>query len=386
MPHSSSQSGEPLTFSILTPSLNGLRFLPEAVASVQQQGYPRVQHIVMDGGSTDGTVEWLRNNGERLVWRSEPDRGQSDALNKALELANGEIIGWINTDDRFCHGAFEQVRQAFAENPHVDVVFGDYRLIDAHGRPFEDMFTQEWGFESLVLCGISGALVGQPATFWRRRLHEQIGNFDVDLHYCMDWDFWVRARKVSGAFAHVEDFLADFRVHGDAKTADDLRHMEEVMDMCDRHVQKLDSYRRAAAQKLLDERRARQEQQQAALDAVCAVLQQQLAELGPERRQLVLYAMGHNGRRLYRRLGTMLRGRHIELVLVDDSTQANPLMPEGVLRGEQVQFAPGRQFVVVTPWEDAGIVRRLQAAGLREGRDYMRWTAAAKARAVLAAV
>ncbi|QOJ13930.1 MAG: glycosyltransferase [Planctomycetia bacterium] len=364
----------PHTFSILTPSLNGLRFLPDAVASVAAQNDPTVQHIIMDGGSTDGTVDWLRGrNDARLVWRSEPDRGQSDALNKALALATGDIIGWINTDDRFLPGAFDAVRSTFERYPHVDVVYGDYRLIDSTGRAYQDMLTQEWGFESLVLCGISGALIGQPATFWRRRLNDAIGGFDVDLHYCMDWDFWVRARQV-GPFAQAESFLAEFRVHGSAKTADDLRHMEEVMDMCDRYVAKLPSYKRAAAQKLLDERRADQQRHRQALEDVVAAVRERIAE-SPAVGRLVVYALGHNGRRLYRRLGDIVRGRSIEVLLVDDSSTPNPLMPEGVMTSAEVTMQPGRQLVVVTPWEDGGIVGRLRGMGLREGHDFLRWSA-----------
>ncbi|MBK8914084.1 MAG: glycosyltransferase [Phycisphaerales bacterium] len=374
----------PLSFSILTPSLNGLRFLPDAVASVAAQNDPSVQHIIMDGGSTDGTVDWLRGrNDPRLVWRSEPDRGQSDALNKALAQATGDVIGWINTDDRFLPGAFDAVRSTFERFPHVNVVIGDYRLIDAGGRAYQDMLTQEWGVESLVLCGISGALVGQPATFFRRRLVESIGQFDVDLHYCMDWEFWIRARQV-GPFAHTESFLAEFRVHGSAKTADDLRHMDEVMDMCDRYVAVLPSYKRAAAQKLLDERRADQQRHRQALDAVVAALRERLSE-SPTIGRLVVYAMGHNGRRLYRRLGDIVRGRSIEVLLVDDSSTPNPLMPEGVMTSSEVTMQPGRQLVVVTPWQDAGIVGRLRGMGLNEGRDFIRWSAPTAAGALAGA-
>lgn len=367
---------KPLSFSILTPTLNGLRFLPDAVNSVRQQrNIGTVQHIIMDGGSTDGSIEWLRANAnENTVWRSEPDRGQSDALNKALSLATGDIIGWINADDRFLPEAFERAQVAFEQNPHVDVVYGDYRLVDVNGNPFEELRTREWGFESLVLCGISGALVGQPATFWRRRLNETIGNLDVNLHYCMDWDFWIRARQV-GPFAHVDGFLADFRVHGAAKTADDLTHMDEVMDMCDRYVAKLPSYRRAPVQKMLDERRAAQRRQQSALDDVLSAVRQRLDQAGTRRLRLVLYAMGNNGRRLYRKLGELIRGRNVEVLLLDDSVKPNALTPDGVMRSEQVTLKAGAQFVIVTPWEDAAIINKLEAAGLEQGTDYIRWSA-----------
>jgi glycosyltransferase involved in cell wall biosynthesis len=178
---------EPLV-SILTPSFNQARWLVDNVQSVARQTYPRIEHIVMDGGSTDGTVDLLAQAGERITWQSEPDRGQSHALNKALAASTGEIIGWINSDDAYYDvDAVAAVAQCFARHPDVDVVYGHAALVNADGRILQMLWAPPFRYGLLRLTNF----IVQPAAFIRR---SALGATLVDetFHYAMDYELWLR--------------------------------------------------------------------------------------------------------------------------------------------------------------------------------------------------
>ncbi len=207
--------------SIITPSFNQGTFIREAVLSVRQQGYPNCEQLVMDGGSHDGTVAALRelsqgNQMTRLHWVSEPDHGQAHALNKGFARANGDIIGWLNSDDRYRPGAFDSVAALFAQHPDLDVLYGDYAWMDADGRM--QRVRREIEFSPFILLYHRVLYIPTTATFFRRRILDEGNLLDESLHYAMDFEFFVRLSRRGYRFMHMRQLLADFRLHQASKT------------------------------------------------------------------------------------------------------------------------------------------------------------------------
>ena len=195
--------------SIITPSFNQGRFIEDTILSVKNQGYPNIEHIVVDAGSTDGTLKILRKYEKEynLKWVSEPDEGQSDAVNKGFEMAKGEIVGWINSDDvYFDTMTISYVVGKFGELKHADVIYGDIVVIDQSGsilkldRPFN------WDYKRLLRFNF----VDQPATFFRRGVILE-NRLDKNLHFSMDYEFWLRLGK-NYNFVKVNKILAGFRI------------------------------------------------------------------------------------------------------------------------------------------------------------------------------
>jgi GT2 family glycosyltransferase len=203
------------SFSIATPSLNQFQFLRVCVASVEAQGYPRVDQIVIDGGSTDGTWDFLARGLDVVsYWQSEPDRGQSHALNIALHHATGGWIGWQNADDFYLPGALWQVAQAIVDHPHSDVVVGDTILVDARGI----------ALGAIGVCPVPASrwLEGfwpyNQSVFFRRSLLEQAGPVDESLHLHMDTDLLARVAQLGPRVVYLEAPLGAHRKHAAAKT------------------------------------------------------------------------------------------------------------------------------------------------------------------------
>lgn len=199
--------------SIITPSLNTVATLGQTLESVRAQGMgAAVEHIVVDGGSTDGTVELLERSGVRYV--SDPDRGLSDAVNKGIGLASGEIIGWLNADDYYLPGALPRVRDAFAGAPLAPWLVGRCRIVDAEGAEIRRAVT---AYKNLLLRAYSFPLlltqnfVPAPSTFVRRWAYDAVGRFDERFDYSMDYDFWLRLGRL-GAPVRVHHTLAAFRM------------------------------------------------------------------------------------------------------------------------------------------------------------------------------
>lgn len=204
-------------FSVVTPAYNQGIFLSDTITGVMRQGFASYEHIVMDGGSTDGTLDLLRAN-PHIFWTSESDRGQTHALNKALRQARGEVIAWINSDDFYLPGTFEAVHDFFSAHPEEDVLTGDclwgwegsgrLRYVSGEERDFESLIRQ-W----------NGHVPGpQPCIFFRRRVLEQTGLGDESLHYGMDYDLWLRMALGGHVRRHVEAPLAFYRFHGHSKS------------------------------------------------------------------------------------------------------------------------------------------------------------------------
>src|SRR5437763_6421147 len=164
---------EPLTLSIVTPSFNTAQFLGDAIQSVLAQDWPRVNFVVMDGGSTDGSVELLRSFGDRVQWVSQIDGGQSDALNQGFARLGGEVLGWLNSDDTYAPGAFRAVMDYFEAHPDVALVYGDANFIDADNQLIGPCVHIE-PYSRRRLFYYSDIIV-QPAAFFRRSAFEAVG-------------------------------------------------------------------------------------------------------------------------------------------------------------------------------------------------------------------
>jgi glycosyltransferase involved in cell wall biosynthesis len=208
--------------SIITPSFNQGPFLEETIASVLAQTYEPVEYIVIDGGSTDDSVQIIEKYAHRLAyWVSEPDRGQSHAINKGLARSTGAVIGWLNSDDTLMPDAVARVVDAMQETPMV--VHGSVRLVDADSntiaRPKLAKRNQEFGVETIVGEG----LVNQPGSFWNRAIMERVSHLDENLNYIMDYELWVRMALAGAEFRRLGDPpLAAYRLTSDTKTVGSL--------------------------------------------------------------------------------------------------------------------------------------------------------------------
>jgi glycosyltransferase involved in cell wall biosynthesis len=212
--------------SVITPSYNQAPFLEQTIQSVLAQDYQPLELIVMDGASTDGSQDILRRYQGRLAyWESQPDRGQAHAINKGLQRARGEFIGWLNSDDLLLPGTVSKVVSTFDLHPDIDVVYGRLERIDADGRllPTPLLPKDKLVFSRELVIG--ECLVNQPGSFWRRRTMEQVGLLDEKLSYAMDYEYWVRIALAGGRFFRLPDAVAQFRLSSTSKTVAHTAHM-----------------------------------------------------------------------------------------------------------------------------------------------------------------
>jgi len=211
----------PLKISIVTPSYNQASFIEEALHSVKDQDPGVWEHIVVDGVSKDRTVSILQEysqmpDWQHLRWVSEPDDGQSDALNKGFRMATGDIIGWLNSDDRYRPVCFEKVVRAFERFPEADVIYGDYSYINEAGQV--SRIRREIEFSHFVLAYHRVLYIPTTSTFFRRRIFEKGNWIDTRYHYAMDYEFFLRLANAGYHFQHIPHVLADFRWHSESKS------------------------------------------------------------------------------------------------------------------------------------------------------------------------
>jgi glycosyltransferase involved in cell wall biosynthesis len=206
----------------VTPSLNQGRFLGEALESVRVQGFTDVEHLIFDACSMDGTMDLLRSLDSReewshVRWQSAPDDGQSDALNQGFARVRGEIVGWLNADDRYSAGCFDHVARAFAADPTLDVVYGDVAEIDEHGDLLR--VRREIGFSRFILLYHHVLYIPTPTAFFRRRVFEDGNWLRPELHYAMDYEFFLRLAARGYRIRRIPEVLAEFRVHAGGKSS-----------------------------------------------------------------------------------------------------------------------------------------------------------------------
>jgi len=198
---------------IVTPCLNAARFLEQTILSVLDQDYPRIEYVVMDGGSTDGTIEILRKYGHALHWESAPDRGTADAINRGFARGKGEILGFLNADDLYRPGAVSAAVRLLRENSGAAGVYGDAWWIDEDGARIAPYPVRD--FDRALLE--QECFICQPASFFRREAFESTGGLDPDLQLTFDYDFWLRLTRTF-PLRRIDAILAESRMHHANKT------------------------------------------------------------------------------------------------------------------------------------------------------------------------
>lgn len=203
---------------IITPSFNQARFLEATIRSVLLQDYPALEYIVIDGGSQDGSLDILRRYEPWITrWVSAKDRGQSHAINKGLALATGDLVGWLNSDDRLLPGTLFRVAAAFARAPDAVACVGSARTVDADGRVVYSRVEPHHVVRDAIADWGRAGHVPQPSCFFTRAAAQRAGPLDERYHYVMDVDFWLRLLAI-GHFKIVDELWAEETQHPDAKT------------------------------------------------------------------------------------------------------------------------------------------------------------------------
>jgi Glycosyl transferase family 2 len=217
--------------SIVTPSYNQGHYIEETIQSVLNQDYPNLEYLVVDGGSSDNTVEILKKYEGCLTWISEKDQGQADAINKGFQMAKGAIVAWLNSDDTYLPGAVQTSVRYLEAHPEVGILYGEGYHIDADGEIIERYYTEPFDYQRLSeICFIC-----QPTVFLRTEVIRTVGPLDITLDYCMDYEYWMRIAK-RFRIGYLEKYLANSRLHLDTKTLSKRVEVhQETLQVVKRH-------------------------------------------------------------------------------------------------------------------------------------------------------
>lgn len=203
--------------SLVTPSYNAAPYLRAAIESVLDQDYPNIDYLVMDGGSTDGTVALLKEFGDKVRWVSAKDGGQADAIARGFEQTTGAILGWLNADDLLKPGAVRAAVETFHAHPQVALIYGNADFIDVSGQTLGPCTVVEHYSRHRLIH--YGDYIIQPAAFFSRQAYDEVGGLDTSLHWSMDWDLWIRLSRQHEVL-YIEKDLASYRWLGSNKTAE----------------------------------------------------------------------------------------------------------------------------------------------------------------------
>lgn len=202
--------------SIVTPSYNQEAFLERTILSVINQNYPNLEYIIIDGASTDGSIEIIKKYERYLsYWLSEKDSGQSEAINKGFNKATGEIIAYLNSDDIYLPGTLNLISELFQKNNEIDLIYGHAQLLDPDDNKMGLCVALPFKLKE-HLNGVFS--IPQQSTFWRRNVYEKVGGFNIDNHTCMDGEFFALAAANNFSFKMTNKILAGFRIHPSSKT------------------------------------------------------------------------------------------------------------------------------------------------------------------------
>jgi len=213
------------TISIVTPSLNHGEFISYAIQSILKQRHPSIEHIIVDGGSRDSTQEVL-SGFKTIKIVTDSGKSQSESINLGWQIAQGELLGWLNADDQYEPEALDTISKVFEKHPEVDIIYGDCAYINRHGAHLGAYPVTSFNFSQLVLNAIN--YIPQPATFIRRRVFESVGFLDESLHYAMDFDYWLRSGS-RHKIAYIPVKLAQLRLHRTAKSIKNLENFSEEL-------------------------------------------------------------------------------------------------------------------------------------------------------------
>jgi glycosyltransferase involved in cell wall biosynthesis len=201
--------------SILTPSHNQGRFLEQTIQSVLAQDYPNLEYLIVDGGSTDDSVEIIKRFAPRLSWWvSEPDQGQTDALNKGFAHARGEIFAWLNSDDTYLPGAVSAGVSSLLSHPQASLVYAEANLVDEGGHIIGRFPSRQTNLDMLLRGSVH---IPQQTAFFRASAWKQVAPLDPSFHFAMDYDLWVRLAKLA-PLVYTRGTWANFRLHGAGKS------------------------------------------------------------------------------------------------------------------------------------------------------------------------
>ncbi len=200
---------------MVTPSYNQAQYLDATIESIMSQNYPNLYYHVQDGASIDGTADLLKSRGGSISWKSEPDDGQSHAINLGFAGVDCEIMAYLNSDDMLLPGTLAYVASYFTSHPHVDIVYGHRVFVDRDGLEVGRAVLPPHDGRALQYADY----IPQETMFWRRRVWDKVGPIDESFHYAMDWDFILRAQAAGFKFVRLPRFLACFRIHDAQKTA-----------------------------------------------------------------------------------------------------------------------------------------------------------------------
>lgn len=215
---------------VVTPSFNQARFLSATMESVFNQTYPNIEYIVIDGGSTDGSPALIEKEAHRLAyWVSEPDKGQTEAINKGFARANGDVLAWLNSDDTYEPEAVAQAVERLQQFPEAGLIYGEANFIDEHGAVIGRFPAAQTDYLRLRQGYVH---IPQQAAFWRADLWRQVGPLDESLYFAMDYYLWLRLANISRVQYFPNQLWANFRLHGDSKTiAEDDRCWTEMVQI-----------------------------------------------------------------------------------------------------------------------------------------------------------
>ncbi len=204
--------------SIITPSFNQAEFIEETILSVINQDYDNLEYIIIDGGSTDGSVEIIKKYEDHIAyWCSEKDKGQTNAINKGFKVATGDLVAWMNSDDLFAPNSFEIIARAYERNPMIDVYYGDKVHIDRQGR---EQFVQRYAPYKIESFANDKMAFCNQAAYWKREIFDRIGFLDESIQFAMDYDYFVRMGHCELKFYHLPEILGKQRYYEGTKTSD----------------------------------------------------------------------------------------------------------------------------------------------------------------------
>ncbi|MGQ0829477.1 MAG: glycosyltransferase family 2 protein [Bacteroidota bacterium] len=205
--------------SIITPSYNQADFIEKTILSVLDQDYPNVEYIIIDGGSTDGTIDIIKKYEPRIhFWESKKDEGQSHAINKGLSMATGEIATWLNSDDYFLPDTLKRVSQIWQQK-QFNYLVGNCYFVDENGNQLNIQVKSKLIENHYFLPCSNDCIINQPASFFRLKLFKELGPLDQTLHYAMDVDFWLKIAAHNYNFDYVDEYFTNFRRHQNTKSA-----------------------------------------------------------------------------------------------------------------------------------------------------------------------